>query len=128
MRRHGCAWCARAAWKATCQDCNEPDSVKPFIPFLLGACALFWGWQTGNYAIGAVLALALEAPRYTAWRLDLTEADYRRIPDFCSVLFAGVAVLFFVNRGAALGVLSAVQWFPVVVAPLSAAQRFGRIG
>src|SRR5437868_4081456 len=103
------------------------SAAKPFIPFLLGAAALFWGWQTGNYAIGAILALGLEAPRYTAWRLDLTDADYRRIPDFCSVLFAGVAVLFFVNRGAALGVLSAVQWFPVVVAPLIAAQRLGRI-
>ena len=32
-------------------------------PLLLGAGLAFWGWQTGNFAVGAVLALlfALQA-------------------------------------------------------------------
>lgn len=94
-------------------------------PFLVGAAALFWGWQTGNLALGAALALLVEAPRFVPFRLDLGDADYRRVADFCAVLLAGVVVLFFVNRGAARGVLSSLQWLPAVLAPLYLAQLLG---
>jgi len=93
--------------------------------FLVGACALFWGWQTGNVLVGVLLALAVEAANFLKVRLQLDEADYRRVADFCAVLFAGIAVLLASNRGMARGVLSSLQWFPVAVLPLYLAQRFG---
>ena len=99
-----------------------------FPPFLAGAAALFWGWQTGNLALAVLLAAALESARFTTLRFDLRETDHQRVADFCVVLFAGVAVLFFVTRGATRGVLSALQWLPVVIAPIMLAQRFGRTG
>lgn len=94
-------------------------------PLLLGAAALFWGWQTGNVAAGAALGALLEAPRWISFRLELSDADYRRIADFCAVLLAAVVALLFVNRGAAPGVLSSLRWLPVVLAPLYLAQRIG---
>ena len=98
------------------------------MKFLMGAAALFWGWQTGNLPVGAALAAAFEAPNFVHLRIGLRDTDYRRISDFCAVLFAGVVALLFVNRGAARGVLGALQWFPVLVAPLYVAQRFGEEG
>ena len=32
-------------------------------PFLIGACLLFWGWQTGNWIAAGVLALLVETLR-----------------------------------------------------------------
>ena len=99
-----------------------------FPPFVVGAAALFWGWQTGNLALAVLLALLLEGARFTTLRFELREVDYERIADFCVVLFAGIAVLLLVTRGATRGVLSALQWLPVVIAPVMLAQRFGRSG
>ena len=99
-----------------------------FPPFLVGAAVLFWGWHTAHPFIAIAMALLLEAPRYTVFRLEFSEIDYRRIADFSSVLFAGMAVLLVVNQGTTRGVLSTLQWFPVVLAPLLLAQRVGASG
>ena len=96
--------------------------------FIIGAGALFWGWQTSHPFVGALLALVLEAPRFTRFRLQFSETDYRRISDFSSALFAGMAVLMLVNQGTTRGVLSSLQWFPVVLAPLLLTQRLGESG
>ena len=96
--------------------------------FLVGASLLFWGWQGGHPFIGLALAAALEAPRHVRFRLEFTQTDFRRISDFCAVLFAGVALLLLVNQGTTRGVLSTLQWLPVLVAPVLLAQRLGETG
>ncbi len=99
-----------------------------FPALLVGAGVLFWGWQTNHPFIAIAMALLLEAPGYTRFRLEFSDTDYRRIADFSSALFAGVAVLLLVNQGTTRGVLSSLQWFPVVLAPLLLAQRVGAAG
>lgn len=99
-----------------------------FPPYLVGASLLFWGWQGGHPLIAAALALALEAPRHVRFRLEFTQTDYRRIADFCAVLFAAVALLLLVNQGTTRGVLSTLLWLPVLVAPVLLAQRVGETG
>lgn len=99
-----------------------------FPPLLAGVAALFWGWQTGQLAVGIVLGLLLEAPRFTSARIDLSEAAYRRIADYCAVALAALVVLLVVNRGMAAGVLGTLQWLPLAIAPIVLAQRFGATG
>src|SRR3954467_3587893 len=99
-----------------------------FPAWLLGASVLFWGWHTGHPFIALAVAVLLEAPRHTALRLEFSDTDYRRIADFSSFLFAGMAVLLLVNQGTTRGVLSALQWFPVVLAPLLLSQYIGETG
>jgi hypothetical protein len=99
-----------------------------FPPLLVGAAMLFWGWQTSNLLVAAPLALLLELPRFLSFRIELRETDHRRIADFCTALFTGVAGLLLVNRGAPRGVLGALQWFPIVLAPLILAQLYDRGG
>ncbi|MBV8031999.1 MAG: transglutaminase domain-containing protein [Betaproteobacteria bacterium] len=97
-----------------------------FPPVLLGAAAAFWGWQTGHPLIGALLGACLEAPKVVTARVDLRDVDYERIADLCSVALAVLAVAMFATLGATRGVLGAVQWLPLAVAPIALAQRFGQ--
>ena len=57
-----------------------------FPALLVGAAALFWGWQTGHPFVAAAIALCLEMPRTTRFRIEFSETDYRRIADFSSIM------------------------------------------
>jgi len=94
-------------------------------PLLVGAAALFWGWQSGNLAVAVPVALLLEAPRWVRLRFALEDADYARISDLCTVFFVGTAVILAANRGIAHGVIGAVQWLPAILSPILLAQRLG---
>ena len=61
-------------------------------PFLIGAAALFWGWQTGFWPLGALAAILLEAPRWIKRRFEFELLRQRRIADWCLVLAAMVGV------------------------------------
>jgi len=45
-------------------------------PFLIGACLLFWGWQTGNWIAAGVLALLVETLRRLPLRFDLGTTEH----------------------------------------------------
>jgi len=94
-------------------------------PLIAGAALLAWGWHSGNLALAAPIALALEAPRWLRLRFALDAADYARIADLCTVFFVGLVVVLAANRGVAHGVIGAFQWAPVVLAPILLAQRLG---
>ncbi|MGH8720878.1 MAG: transglutaminase-like domain-containing protein, partial [Burkholderiales bacterium] len=86
---------------------------------------LFWGWQSGNLAVAAPLALALEAPRWLRLRFALDAGDYARVADLCTVFFVGLALVLAFDRGVAHGVIGAFRWLPAVLAPILLAQRLG---
>ncbi len=94
-------------------------------PFLVGAAALFWGWQSGNLPLAVPVALLLEAPRWVRLRFALEDADYARISDLCTVFFVGTAVVVAANRGVTQGVIGAVQWLPAILSPILLAQHLG---
>jgi len=91
-------------------------------PFLIGACLLFWGWQTGNWIAAGVLALLVETLRRLPLRFDLGTTEHSWIADLCTVVFVGLAVLLAINRGIAHGILAAFQWLPAALAPILIAQ------
>jgi len=93
-------------------------------PFLLAAAALFWGAQTGNWAVAIASAVLLEAPRYVAHRWEFAQAEFNRIADFCTVLLIAIAVYLYVTFGNPRAVTLLFQWMPVVVAPLALAQAW----
>ena len=114
-------------------------------PLLLVLAALvFWGWQTGHLLIGLLAGLALESPRLIKARWSLTQADFNRLWNVCTVLWIGVGTFllvnegvvsfddFFVNAGrrpeamkqAGKSALEWFQWFPMVFLPFLLAQAF----
>jgi len=68
--------------------------MKP-PPFLLSGGLLFWGWQAGFPLVGALLAIAIEIPRWIRVRWELSDDDFRRIWVFCTLLLLGAVVYAF---------------------------------
>lgn len=95
---------------------------------LLGAGLAFWGWQTGNVAVGLGLAALVEGARWSPLRFELREGDCARIADFCVVLFLGVLAVVAATRGMREGIVVAVLWLPVLLAPLLFAQLVSSAG
>jgi len=67
--------------------------------FLLGAALLFWGWQTDFLAAGALMAVILEAARWTKARWEFSDDDFSRIWTICTLLFLGVTIYAFTDNG-----------------------------
>jgi hypothetical protein len=72
-------------------------ALKP-PPFLLLAALLFWGWQSGLLLAGAIMGVILESARYVKARWELSDADFRRILTFCTVLAFATAVYAFTSN------------------------------
>jgi hypothetical protein len=68
-------------------------------PLLLGAALLFWGWETGHFAVAMAMAVVIESPHWIKARWDFADEDFRRIWVFCALLFLGVAVFAFTSSG-----------------------------
>jgi len=68
-------------------------------PFLLLATLVFWGWQSGFLLAGGFMGAVLESSRFTRTRWDLTEEDFRRIWNFCTLLALGLVVYAFASGG-----------------------------
>ncbi|PYJ08882.1 MAG: hypothetical protein DME25_00235, partial [Verrucomicrobia bacterium] len=121
--------------------------MKP-PPFLVGAALVFWGWQTGFLALGALMAVVLESANVLKIRWELSNEDFRRIWVFCALLFVAALVYAFSshqgpadlwlgllrnpgayaqrNAGAtaARTVLAWIRWLPMIFFLFVAAQTF----
>ena len=92
-------------------------------PFgMVGAAALFWGWQTGWLPVALPLALAIEARILwrPAWTLDLQGIN--RFADLSSLALIAVGAWFLVTLEpprAARTVMGMAQWLPLTLAPLA---------
>ena len=98
-------------------------------PFALAAALLLWGAVAGFLPAAAMLATAVEAPRFSALRFNLRARDFERIADLCSVAFV-VALVYLVLRTRHLSesLVGALLWLPMLVAPLVLAQRYSTAG
>jgi protein-glutamine gamma-glutamyltransferase len=71
-------------------------------PLLLGACLLFWGWQSDFFLPAAAMAVALEGSRVVTARWEFSDEDFSRIWTFCTLLLlASVVYAFTLNDGPA---------------------------
>ena len=93
-------------------------------PFLLGAGLLFWGWQTSLWPFAIAIALLLEASRWAPWRLQLTVKEFRRIWDVSALSFTATLIYLWNTDEVAVAVLSVVQWLPIFMFPIVAAQAY----
>ncbi len=91
-------------------------------PFAVGAALAFWGWQSGNLAVGILLGATLETLRAARLRLDLGEKEHSTIADLSTIGFVLLTVLLAANRGIGRGILEAFTWQPVALSPILAAQ------
>ncbi|MBI3297893.1 MAG: transglutaminase domain-containing protein [Elusimicrobia bacterium] len=91
-------------------------------PFLIGAALLFWAQQSGLWALGVVLALAVEGARFSGRRWRLSGPDFQRLGDLCTVLFAVLALYLYMTREGGRAMFEVIIWFPVSTFPLIAAQ------
>lgn len=96
-------------------------------PFLSSAILLFWGWQTGLLPFALPMVLVLEGSRYVKTKWDLSQDDFNRITDICTILLAGLAV-FLLTTDASRVAIQVLQWLPVICFPLIAAQQYSVAG
>ena len=116
-------------------------------PGLLLATLMFWGWQSGFLAAGAVMGLVLEGARFIKARWDLTEDDFRRIWNFCALLALALVVYVFsrneengglggvlhasaivTTRNVGLSATTFLRWLPMTLFLLVAAQMYSERG
>ncbi len=67
-------------------------------PFLLLAALVFWGWQSGLLLPGVIMGIVLESARFVEARWELSDADFRRILTFCTVLAFATAIYAFTSN------------------------------
>ena len=121
----------------------ESRGVK-LPPILMLAALTFWGWQSGYLIFGVVMGVVLESARFIKGRLELSDTDFRRIVNFCTLLT--LATMFYVftaaqeagpfPRGSFAGTGGAIevssrrastaflQWQPMFLFVFVAAQTF----
>ena len=76
---------------------REARGVK-MPPFLMLATLIFWGWQSDYLIFSVVMGVVLESARFIEWRLELSDTDFRRIVNFCTLVT--LATMFYVFTGA----------------------------
>lgn len=97
-------------------------------PLLVGTALLFWGWQTGFLLPAAAAALLLEGSRLAAWRWELSRPDFNRVSDLSSLIFVSLVVYLGATSDAPRALTLLVQWLPLVLLPLLAAQVYSTAG
>ncbi len=97
-------------------------------PLLLGAALLFWGWHAGLALPAAAAAALLEGARLARWRWELSRADFNRVSDLSSLVFVGLVIYLGATRDAPRALTLLVQWLPLVLLPLLAAQVYSTAG
>lgn len=116
-------------------------------PLLLGATLLFWGWQTEFLLPGALLGVLIESSWIFKARWELSDEDFRRVWQFCTLLVLAAGLYAFnsndgpshyvglmqdanptAQRSASLSsartALSVLNWLPMIYFPALLAQAF----
>ncbi|EKD39012.1 MAG: transglutaminase protein [uncultured bacterium] len=93
-------------------------------PFIIGIALLFWGIETGNILVGALLCLLLEGSNLTTVRYRLTDEDFIKISDLTSLVFLGAVALVLINYKPIGFLRITAGWLPLILSPLIAAQLY----
>ncbi|HDN28018.1 MAG TPA: hypothetical protein ENG03_13200 [Thioploca sp.] len=96
-------------------------------PFLLGCTLLFWGWQSQLLPFAVPMAMILEGARWVGWRWALSDKDFNRVTDLTSLSLVMAAVYLF-NRESVHGLMTLLNWLPMLLFLLIAAQTYSTHG
>ncbi len=92
--------------------------------FLLGCAALFWGWQSGYWIAGLLLAPALESPWSIRQRWELGPRELDRITDFTTLALIASLIFLGVRNRSLSDLRPLLVWLPVFFLPLVLAQGY----
>ncbi len=105
-------------------------STRPAAPrFLLGATVLAWGGLSGRPLVGLGLGVLIEVLRARGGRREFDDRDCERVADLTSIGFAFLVIWqWFALRDSGEGILLALSWLPVILAPPMLMQALGAPG
>lgn len=102
-------------------------TLRETPPFLVGAGLLLWGWQCGYLPYAVLMAAALEYPRFSRWRIPITDKEFNHVADLSTlILLAVVMYLFTVHTY--YGIYSILALLPFLFFLLLLAQRYSTRG
>lgn len=93
-------------------------------PFLIGAALLFWGLYAEMIIPATLCAIIVESPRWTGWRLQISEPEVRRVWLLTCLILLSVMVFSFVELGGLLMFSRASLYSPLIFFPLALVQAF----
>ena len=93
-------------------------------PFLLAMALLFWGWQTDQIILAIPLALTLEGSRFLPTRFELSPLEFNRVWNLCLLAFVILIVTIYVSKKGLGSIYIILQWIPLVLSPMMAAQLY----
>ena len=98
-------------------------------PFpLLGLSLIFWGWQTRLWLPALIMAVGLESAFFLKAKFELSSSDFRNIADLCFLIIVGMLLYAFISLKSARAFLLFLQWLPMGLFPLIAAQALSTAG
>ncbi|HEY9852730.1 MAG TPA: transglutaminase domain-containing protein [Leptolyngbyaceae cyanobacterium] len=93
-------------------------------PLLLGAALIFWGWQTGLWIFAIPMAAIIEGARFFPSRWEFSGADFRRMGNLCLIILIFLTIYLLIRNPSFYFVYTLLQWLPVILFPLLAAQTY----
>ncbi|MBU1564872.1 MAG: transglutaminase-like domain-containing protein [Proteobacteria bacterium] len=93
-------------------------------PLIIGVALLFWGVETDNLLVGALLCLLLEGHNLATTRYTLTEDDFIKVSDLTSLIFLGSLALVLLNHKPINFLRITAGWLPFILSPLIVAQLY----
>jgi hypothetical protein len=93
--------------------------------WLMSGALLFWGWETGLWIWGILMAAALGGAKFVRARWEFSETDLNRISDLCWVLFLGAGMLLYSTEDRLVFIFKFAQWLPFSFFPVMLAQAYG---
>lgn len=94
------------------------------VPWVYGIAYLLWAKSTGEWILGILLALALEAPRLLNRRVEVDARAYRMVWLMSLLLEWILAVNGWLEGGRLESMRSVLKWTPVALAPLALASAW----
>ena len=96
-------------------------------PFLLGCTLLFWGWQSHLLLFAVPMALILEIAYWIKWHWAFSDKDFNRVTDLTSLSLI-MAMLYLVNQQSIHGLMTLLNWLPMLFFLLITAQIYSTQG
>ncbi len=93
-------------------------------PFLISGALLFWAMYAELLVPAAVCGIILELPRWTGWRLEIKEAEVRKVWLLTCLILITVTLISFMDLGGLQMFSRSALYAPLIFFPLALVQAF----
>ena len=95
---------------------------SPLIFLVFGLMS--WAWLSGTWIAAAILLSFIFISKLSVWRWQITQAQFHRWGDLCSLLIVMMLVYVYVLKSINQPIFIVLKWLPVLFAPVLLAQLF----